>query len=298
MHEDHGPVVQRALLKNELVRLRAETGMTQSKVAAAMEWSEAKVIRVEGGKTALTKNDLEALLKVYGITGRDRMGELHDLSRGSKRTAWWDAYRGTGIRDEIIKFVGYEAGASTIRQSHNAFIPPLLQTPAYAQVVTRESMSADRVETVVRFRLQRRKELDRRDPALLPEETYVIDEAVIRRRIGVSVDPGLMVEQLYHLIALGRRDNINVHVIPFGKGSHFGLNGPFTILGFRSLDDVLYIESAGRGQVVEGGDRIVDYADAFFSLLEGGESKGPEALDAEESRKLIKAAAEEMLIRP
>ena len=298
MHEDQGPVVQRALLKNELVRLRAAAGLTQSKVAAAMEWSEAKVIRVEGGKTALTKNDLEALLKVYGITGQARLDELHELSRGSKRSAWWDSYRGAGINDEILRLVGYEAGASSIRQSHNAFIPALLQTPDYAEVVTRENTPADLVEIVVRFRLQRRKDLERRDPSLSPEETYVLDEAVIRRHIGVSVDPGLMVEQLYHLIELGRRDTINIHIVPFGKGSHFGLNGPFTIMGFRSLDDVLYLESAGNGQVIQGGDRIVEYADAFFSLLEGNEDRPPEALDVEESRGLIREAAQEMLARP
>jgi hypothetical protein len=263
-----------------------------------MEWSEAKVIRVEGGKTALTKNDLEALLKVYGLTGRARLDELHELSRGSKRSAWWDSYRGVGINDEIVRLVGYEAGASSIRQSHNAFIPALLQTPEYAEVVTRENTPADLVEIVVRFRLQRRKDLERRDPSLSPEETYVLDEAVIRRHIGVSVDPGLMVEQLYHLIELGRRDTINIHIVPFRKGSHFGLNGPFTLMGFRSLDDVLYLESAGNSQVIQGGDRIVEYADAFFSLLEGNEEKPAEALDVEESRKLIREAAQEMLARP
>jgi transcriptional regulator with XRE-family HTH domain len=291
--KDPGPVVQRALLKNELVRLRREAGVTQAKAADFLGWSEAKVIRVEGGKAAPNKNDLAGLLRAYGASP-DRLDWLHELSQGSRRSAWWDAYRGEGINDEVIKYAGYEAGASSLRHSQNSRVPALLQTPGYAEVVTRQSTPAHLIEKVVDLRLQRRKELEKRDQSQQPEETYVLDEAVIRRHIGVTTDPMIMVEQLHHLLELGRRENINIHIVPFSSGSHFGMNEPFTVMGFEALEDVLYFDTAGRGQVVEAGDIITKYAEEFLSVLEGDEDKRPEALNSEDSRELIKEAAKEM----
>lgn len=49
---DEGPVVQSALLRSELVRLRKECGLTQEQVATNLEWSPSKLIRVEGGRSA------------------------------------------------------------------------------------------------------------------------------------------------------------------------------------------------------------------------------------------------------
>jgi transcriptional regulator with XRE-family HTH domain len=291
---DPGPVVQRALLKNELVRLRREAGVTQATVAAKLGWSEAKVIRVEGGKAAPNKNDLDGLLKAYGVTSQDRLDRLIELSQASKRTAWWDVYRGEGINDEVIKYIGYEYGAASLRHSQNSRVPALLQTPDYAEVVTKESTPRHLVKRVVDLRLQRRKELEKRQESQRPEEIYVLDEAVIRRHIGVTRNPMIMVEQLHRLLEFGRRDNINIHVVPFKSGSHFGMYEPFTIMGFEALEDVLYFDVAGRGNVIEAGDVIMDYADRFLSTLEGDEEKRPEALNIEDSRELIKEAAKEM----
>ena len=50
MSADQGPVVQSALLRGELIRLRREGGLTQEQVAAQLEWSPSKLIRVEGGR--------------------------------------------------------------------------------------------------------------------------------------------------------------------------------------------------------------------------------------------------------
>ena len=68
---DQGPVVQSALLRSELVRLRKESGLTQEQVAADLEWSPSKLIRVEGGRSSITKVDLDALITRYG----GRVGE-------------------------------------------------------------------------------------------------------------------------------------------------------------------------------------------------------------------------------
>ena len=60
-----------------------------------------------------------------------------------------------------------------------------------------------------------------------------------------------MPDQLRHLIALADKPNITILAIPFDAGPHFGTRGPFVILSFEfGLDDVLYLESVRRGDLI------------------------------------------------
>ena len=81
---DEGPLVQSALLRSELVRLRKDRGLTQGRVAEILEWSTSKLIRVEGGHTSITKVDLDALLGQYGVTSENQRERLHALNRAAR----------------------------------------------------------------------------------------------------------------------------------------------------------------------------------------------------------------------
>jgi transcriptional regulator with XRE-family HTH domain len=288
MPADHGPVVQSALLRNELVRLRKEGKLTVEHVAAELEWSASKLIRIEGGRISITKVDLDALLTRYGVTSESRRDQLQALNRGAKEPAWWDEYR-ADVSPTYLNFVGFEAGAAFIRQFQSVFLPGLLQTAEYAEAVTVNSVDAVRVAAIVGLRLRRQSKLAQRDPR--PRQYYVIDEAAIRRHVGISKDPEIMPHQLRHIAELTERDNlITVRVIPFGIGAHRGLYGPFTLLDFDGgLPDVLYVD-VGRGEfasMVVGAEQAVECRDDFELLLE-------DALTAEKSIELIRAVAEEM----
>src|ERR1700728_1918425 len=93
MVSDQGPTVLSALLRSELVRLRKEQDLTQEAVAAELEWSPSKLIRVEGGQSKITKVDLDALLTKYGVTSESHRDRLQALNRGARERAWWDGYR-------------------------------------------------------------------------------------------------------------------------------------------------------------------------------------------------------------
>ena len=90
MSSDEGPVVQSAALRSELVRLRKESELTQEQVASDLEWSPSKVIRIEGGRSSITKTDLDALLTRYGVTSESTRERLQALNRGARERAWWD----------------------------------------------------------------------------------------------------------------------------------------------------------------------------------------------------------------
>jgi transcriptional regulator with XRE-family HTH domain len=289
MPDDRGPVVQSALLRGELVRLRREAGLTQEQVAAELEWSPSKLIRVEGGRSSITKVDLDALLTRYGVTSESTRERLQLLNRGSRERGWWYRY-GDDISLTYLNYVGLEAGAAFIRQFQSAFVPGLLQTPGYAEAVTVNAVDAVRVAAVVGLRLQRQAELARRDPR--PRQYYVVDEAVIRRRVGIARDPNIMPNQLREIADKAEQDDlVTVRVIPFEADAHPGLYGPFTLLEFDgAVPDLLYID-AGRGEfasMMAGDDpRIVECRDDFEILLE-------HALSAEKSINLIRNVAEEM----
>jgi transcriptional regulator with XRE-family HTH domain len=286
---DQGPVVLSALLRGELVRLRRDSGQTQEQVAADLEWSPSKLIRVEGGRSSVTKVDLDALLARYGVTSESTRERLQSLNRGARERGWWDKYR-EDVASNYLNYVGFEAGAAFIREFESVFVPGLLQTADYAEAVTVNSVDAVRVAAIVGLRLQRQSELAQRDPR--PRQYYVVDEAVIRRHIGIAKSPDIMPDQLRKIADKAEQDDlITVRVIPFGAGAHRGLYGPFTLLEFEGgLPDVLYID-AGRGEfasMVMGDDqRVSEYRDDFELLLE-------DALSADKSIELIRSVAEEM----
>lgn len=289
MATDQGPVVQSALLRAELVRLRKESGLTQEQVATDLEWSSSKLIRVEGGRSSITKVDLDALMDKYGVTSESQRDKMQALNRGTRERAWWQDYRDE-LAPTYVNYVGYEAGASYIRMFQSTVVPGLLQTSGYAQELTASSVE-DKVEiaSAVKLRLLRQAELAKRTPP--PRRYFVVDEAVIRRHVGIQTDPGIMPDQLRQIAARVQHDKtVTFRVIPFSAGAHAGHTGPFCLLEFDGgLPDILYLD-AGRDAIpmILGDDaKIAEYADAFDKLL-------GVALSADDSIDFILTVAEEM----
>lgn len=285
---DQGPVVQSAMFRGELTRLRKESGLTREDVASQLDWSPSKLIRIEGGRTSITKVDLDALLHMYGVSSEETRDRLHTLNRGARESAWWDKYR-ENIAEPYVRYVAFEAGASSIRQYESAFAPGTLQTPEYAMAVTVGLADPMHVASLVALRLQRQSELAMR--SVPPQRFYVMDEAVIRRRVGISTDPAIIPNQLRSIAYQAEADDsITVRVMPFAAGAHRGLFGAFTLLDFDGdLPDVLYID-AGRGEqavMIQSNDVVADYRSDFEALLE-------DALPADRSILLLRSVAEEM----
>jgi transcriptional regulator with XRE-family HTH domain len=289
MASDLGPVVQSALLRSELVRLRKERGLTQQTVAGDLEWSPSKLIRVEGGGSSITKVDLDALLSIYGVTSESQRERLQSLNRGAKERSWWDSYR--DVSAAYLNYIGFEAGSSFIRQFQIGFIPGLLQTRDYAGVVTAVgSVDPKQVDQFVELRLRRQSKLAEREAK--PYQYFVIDEAVIRRHVGIKVDRTIMPEQLRSIADRAERDDlVTVRVIPFTSGAHPGLFDSFTLLEFEGgrLPDVLYLEAAREEfrMIAENDPRAPKYAEDFEELLD-------DALSPESSIELMRSVAEEM----
>lgn len=289
MSTDQGPLVQRALLSVELGKIRRERRLKQEQVAKALDWSSSKLIRIEGGSVGISTTDLQALLRYYDVTDEEITNKLIGLARGARERGWWSAYqRDLGNDQAFLAYLGYENGSSHIRQFASAVMPGPLQTEEYARALTGQFADEQRTALLVEIRMLRQEKLlDRTDP---PQQHYILDEAVIRRRVGASVDESIMPAQLRHVIEVSKRPYVTLQVLPFQAGEHFGMKGDFTILDFDGdLGEVLYLESSRGGALtITGRDpEITNYRDAFERLI-------TMALGGEDSRDLIERAVEEM----
>jgi hypothetical protein len=173
-------------------------------------------------------------------------------------------------------------------------VPGILQTEKYARLVTNIYSAPEDADSIVQMRLARQEEVFARTP----EQCHFLDEAVLRRRVGDTM-PG----QLRRLIELASRPEVTIRVIPFGAGPHFGMKGPFVLLGFDvPLGVVLFLESGRRNDLIiceeaAYSDQILrdssEPAEIVASFEEGFSEIGRIALDEAESAALIERIVRE-----
>ncbi|MFC4060889.1 helix-turn-helix domain-containing protein [Planomonospora corallina] len=272
------PTARRRRLGIELRRLREAAGLNGTEVAAALGWSGTKVSRIETGRVSVHHGDVGDLLDHYKVTDDALRRELIALARESRQKGWWHRHRDT-MKAGFDSYIGLEADAAVIRTYEAQVIPGLLQTEAYARAVieaTATRPSAGHVEKKIDIRLARQRLLTADDPVRLHA---VLDEAVLVREAG---GPETMREQLVSLLQRSELPNVTIQVLPFRGGAHPAMDGPFIILEFPDpVDpDLVYLEQATSGLILEDGDELAKYTQMFEKLTN-------RALTAEESVTLI-----------
>lgn len=181
--------MSRALLANAIKRLRQASGQQQNKVTDALEWSVSKLILIENGSIHVAGADLEALLRYYDATDREQEAELTAWAESAHLPGWWDRFR---IQDKAFeRYIGYESGATSIRMAQGLLIPGILQTEGYARLMARAYVAPEEFDSTLLLRMQRQQEVFLR----APDQLHILDEAVLRRRVG-DIMPG----QLRHLL--------------------------------------------------------------------------------------------------
>jgi transcriptional regulator with XRE-family HTH domain len=263
--DNPSPAVQRRRLRAELRRARQEAGLTQDQVAAALEMSLSKVIRIEAGTVGVSANDLRALLGLYHVTDTDEVASLLALARAGRERPWQSAYRDIAS-PRLLQFIELEAPASISRNFQPLIVPGLLQTEEYARIMLsqlRTDLPEEGVASLVEVRMRRQELLDREDSPLL---FFVLDEAATRRLVGGR---DVMRRQLRRLAELASRPRITIEVLPFSAGAHEGMEGSFVIQEFPDPndDDVLYQEGP-EGDMISRDDPelIVRYRERFEAL--------------------------------
>ncbi|MFF4603563.1 helix-turn-helix domain-containing protein [Streptomyces sp. NPDC001339] len=183
--------------------------------------------------------------------------------------------------DYFTEAAHLEGLAVTIREYAPMFVPGLLQTPAYARAVVLAAQPLapeEEVERLVTARCERARILDHPTDPLL---WAVLDESVIRRKVGGAA---VMREQLQHIVDLVRRRRIVIQVLPLDAVP--ALTGMLNLMTFEEGPPVAYIEAPKTGNLLDDPARVTQ-CELRYDLVRAT------ALSPEASLALIESVAEE-----
>jgi transcriptional regulator with XRE-family HTH domain len=252
--------VRQRRLARELRRLREGAHLTIEQVAERLDLSPSTVSRMETAQVGVRPRDLRDLLDIYKVPDAQRE-ELLQIARERRQQPWWQEYRDL----PNVVLAGFEADAASISQYSALLVPGLLQVEAYGRAV----LAAIRVDARP-VDIERRMELRLNRQALLTSESapqywVILDEAVVRRPVG---GPAAMAAQLEHLTRVAELPSVTLQVLPFSAGAHAGMDGEFTIFGYREPEDpdVVYIENTGGDAYIEDAEVTGRYRRIFDHL--------------------------------
>lgn len=280
------PTVKRRRLAAELRHYREGASLTIEEVAERLEWSTAKISRIENARVSVLPRDVKFLLSTYGLSDRDDAWDvLLTLARESRQKGWWQQY-GEAVPDWFEVFVGLEADAATIWGYDAEFVPGILQTEEYARAVHRAQLitaTDDEIDRLVRVRMARQELLTSDDT---PQLWLVLNEAVIRRVVGGAAT---MREQLKRLIEASKLPNMTLQVVPFSAGAHPAMDGSFNLLTFPDPSDpnIVYMEYHTGALYLEKSAEVQRYRLMFDHLRAAAQS-------VDESRAHMARVAEEL----
>ncbi|MFE7413760.1 helix-turn-helix domain-containing protein [Streptomyces laurentii] len=283
-----GSTVPRRQLGRNLRDLRNRARLTVRAAAAKLEWSEAKMWRIETGQTSLRSLDVQAMCQVYGAPS-DLTDALMGLAKETKARGWWHAY-GDVIPEGFDVFVGLEEAAESVSVYESDIVPGLLQTDGYAREIIRthiRGIDDGDLDGRVSLRIKRQAALTR--PTVPLELRVVLGEAALRRPVGSHE---AMAQQLAHLVYVARLPNVSIRVVPFAAGMHSGVvTGPFNILRFPLAGDgnateppTIYADGYTGGLYLDKEREVAQFDAAFGDIWK-------RALDEQASRRLISEVA-------
>lgn len=281
------PTVWRRWLAHELKRLRVQADLSRKEVAAKLRCTPGKLHYIETAVVAPRVRDLEEVLFDLYQVSEDRREHYLQAARNARKRGWWEKQDDSvSVPKWFSLYLGLEQGASEIYTWETQLIPGLLQTKDYAHAVISGAVAeqgAEEIDKLVNVRMTRQSILTGNEPIRL---WAVLDEAALRRGIG---GPEVMREQIEHILAVDSYPRVTVQVLPQPSGTHAGMLGSFSILGFPASIDpgLIYVEYRTGAMYLEQPSEIKDHQLAFEHLRLA-------ALKPESSRSLLKEIKEEM----
>ncbi|MFC7387079.1 helix-turn-helix domain-containing protein [Sphaerisporangium rhizosphaerae] len=285
MPAGHSPSVRGRQLITELKRLREAAQLIQSEVAKQLDWHPTKVFRIETGRNSPHPNDVRGMLDLYGVTDPKEREGLIQLAREARKHGWWYSYRDI-LPSQYQVYIGLESEAASIRNFELAAVPGLLQTEDYTRALVGsgpQELDPEEIERRVEVRMTRQKVLEASDR---PQLWVILDEAVLRRPVGGA---HVLRTQIRYLLDASEQAKTTVQVVPFQRGAHPGMIGPFVLLGFSEPSDldVVYMETIAGNLYVDESAEVGHYATAFHHLM-------AEALNVKDTRDMLNTAMHEL----
>ncbi|MER5515970.1 helix-turn-helix transcriptional regulator [Streptomyces sp. NPDC002763] len=268
MSEHQKPRTQRVKYGEELRLRRMAAGLTQEELGELVVCSPTLISHFEAGRRLPKPDDarrIDRALKTDGFFER----WLEDL--GSK------------YNDYFAAVAELEQQATLIQQFALSLVPGVLQTDGYARALFcayRPNYTPEELDEFVVIRTKRRRILD---GPLKPVLWTLLDESVLRRRVGGAQ---VMAEQLHKIADLAEIGRVRLHVIPYGVGAHALMESLLTLMSFEDSAPVAYVEGLLTGNLMDDPALVSTSQTAYALALS-------DSLSQQESLALVRAAAEE-----
>lgn len=243
---------------------REAAGLTQRQLAERACVHTETIASVEQGRRLL-KPDLATLLDQVLSTKGALATAVENMPEIDRYPVWAAA------------FIDQEQDAIAISSYENQVVPGLLQTENYARAVFRSrvpAFSEDEINTRVAGRVERQHILHRKVP---PTCSFLIGEGVLNDRLG-SAD--VFAEQLHQLRESADLPGLTLQIMPFGRTTHAGLDGPFVLLETPDHQHLAYVETQRGSLFVEDPDEVSILARKYAMLR-------TQALNPEETKGLL-----------
>ncbi|MYS28291.1 helix-turn-helix domain-containing protein, partial [Streptomyces sp. SID7804] len=174
-----------------------------------------------------------------------------------------------------------EQQAVMIREFSLSFVPGIVQTERYARAVLSASFPPVSEQERDRRLVTRLGRAEILKDSVTPVVWALLDEAVLRRPIGGD---DVMAEQIAYIVRLAEAGRIRAHVLPFGVGHHWLLEGMLTLMWFEDQPPVAYSEGLRMGKLHDSPDVVHELQSRYDLALS-------EAMPTKESLALLKSTA-------
>ncbi|MFD0436327.1 helix-turn-helix domain-containing protein [Streptomyces chartreusis] len=268
MEAGRKPRTAREKYGEELRLRRMAAGLTQEQLGDQVVCSPTLISHFEAGRRLPKPDDAQRIdqaLRTDGFFVR----WLEDLE--SKYV------------DHFAAVAELEQQATLIQQFALSLVPGVFQTDDYARAVFRAYRSnhtAEELDEAVVIRTRRARILD---GPLRPVIWTLLDECVLRRRVG---GPQVMAEQLHKIADLAEAGRLRLHVLPYGVGAHALQQSYLTLMSFEDSAPVAYVEAFVTGHLMDDPALVTASQTAYALALS-------DALSQQQSLALVRAAAED-----
>lgn len=261
MAQSEMPTMRSRRLGGELRQLRLAAGLKVQEAAEALECGQPKISQIENGKRGIRPLDLTTLLNLYGVEDEQQRANLKRLAKDVHKVDWWSG-QGPFLHDALRDYLTLEADSQAVRAYEPVIIPGLLQTEAYMQEMFAVVSPSEQIQPLVETRMKRKELLN----DSLGYRVRTIIDAPALHRIGGG--PEIRRGQLQYLLDVGKRQNINVQVLPLDATLPMEQYAPFTIFSLRGEPpvDVVWLEHITGGTLLEQRADVQAYGKAWDEL--------------------------------
>lgn len=196
-----------------------------------------------------------------GVEDEQQRTNFRRLAKEMHKLDWWSG-QGPFLHDALRDYLTLEADSQLVRAYEPSTIPGLLQTEAYMRQLLTTALPSEQVEPLVDTRMKRKEALDDRHGFRL---RTIIDVPALHRIAGGRDGVGGPLE---YLLEAGKRQNVNIQVLPLDSALPMEQYAPFTVFSLRGDPpaDFVWLEHITGGTLLEQRPDVQAYTKAWDEL--------------------------------